>query len=83
MAMGRVILPMMFSLILLSSTPYLLMDAIAFLPETTGDTPVGGTMMPIDTTALLLGGARSILGWLVPVVAAGVGIGFVLVRRKF
>ena len=82
MAMGRVILPMMFSLILLS-TPYLLMDAIAFLPETTGDTPVGSTMVPIDTAALLLGGARSILGWLVPVVAAGVGIGFVLVRRKF
>jgi len=44
---------------------------------------VGGTMVPIDTTALLLAGVQSISMWMIPVVAAGVGIGFVLVRKKF
>jgi len=37
----------------------------------------------IDTTALLLAGVQSISMWMIPVVAAGVGIGvFVIKRRK-
>ena len=44
---------------------------------------VGGTMIPIDTTALLLAGVQSISMWMIPVVAAGIGIGiFVIKRRK-
>ncbi len=44
---------------------------------------VGGTMIPIDTTALLFAGVQSIWMWMIPVVAAGVGIGvFVIKRRK-
>jgi len=45
--------------------------------------PIGGTFVPIDTTTLLLAGVQSISMWLIPVVAAGVGIGvFVIIRRK-
>jgi len=44
---------------------------------------VGGSMVPIDTTALLLAGVQSISMWMIPVVIAGVGIGiFVIIRRK-
>ena len=44
---------------------------------------VGGTMIPIDTTALLLAGVQSISMWMIPVVAAGIVIGvFVIKRRK-
>jgi len=46
-------------------------------------TPVGGTMIPLDTTALLLAGVQSISMWMIPVVAAGIVIGiFVIKRRK-
>ncbi len=44
---------------------------------------VGGTMVPIDTTTLLLAGAQSIWMWMIPIVVAGIGIGvFVIKRRK-
>jgi len=46
-------------------------------------TSVGGTFIPIDTTALLLAGVQGISMWMIPVVAAGVAIGvFVIKRRK-
>jgi len=44
---------------------------------------IGGTMIPIDTTALLLAGAQMNAAWMIPVIAAGIGIGvFVIKRRK-
>ena len=44
---------------------------------------IGGTMIPIDTTALLLAGVQSNSMWMIPVVAAGIVIGvFVIKRRK-
>jgi len=47
----------------------------------TVEIPVGGTMIPIDTTALLLAGVQSISMWMIPVVIAGIGV-FVIKRRK-
>jgi len=45
--------------------------------------PIGGTLVPIDTTALLLASVQSISMWMIPVVAAGIAIGvFVIKRRK-
>jgi len=47
------------------------------------DNIIGGTLVPIDTTLLLLAGAQSISMWMIPVVAAGIGVGvFVIKRRK-
>jgi len=44
---------------------------------------VGGTLIEIDTTALLLAGVQSISMWMIPVVVAGIAIGvFVIKRRK-
>jgi len=55
------------------------LDAIAFIPDIT----IGGTLIPIDTTTLLLAGVQSISMWMIPVVAAGVGVSvFVIKRRK-
>jgi len=43
---------------------------------------VGGTSIPIDTTALLLAGVQSISMWMIPILA-GIGIGvFMIIRRK-
>jgi len=47
------------------------------------DSIIGGTLVSIDTTTLLLAGAQSISLWMIPVVAAGVGVSvFVIKRRK-
>ena len=43
--------------------------------------PVGGEMIPINTTSLLLAGTYSNASWMIPVIVSGIGIGFVIVRR--
>jgi hypothetical protein len=42
---------------------------------------IGGKIIPIDTTLLLLVGAQNIT-WLIPLALSAAGIGLVLVRRK-
>ncbi len=44
--------------------------------------PVGGTILPIDTTALLLAGAQMNAAWIIPAIIIASGIGIFLVRRK-
>jgi len=45
--------------------------------------PIGGEMIPIEITAVLLAGVQTNLAWMIPVVAAGIVIGvFVIKRRK-
>ena len=43
---------------------------------------VGGTLIPIESTSLLLAGLQTSAIWLAPVVISAAGIGIVLVRRK-
>ncbi len=43
---------------------------------------IGGTLLPIDTTALLLAGAQMNAVWMIPVVLSGIGIGLFVVSRK-
>ena len=45
--------------------------------------PIGGELLPIDTTALLLAGFQTNLAWIIPVALSAVGIGVILVRKKF
>jgi len=53
------------------------------VPATKTFPTVGGSMIPIDSIALLLAGVQSISMWMIPVVIAGVGISiFVAIRRK-
>ena len=42
---------------------------------------VGGEIIPIETTSLLLAGAQS-FSWMIPVVLSGIGIGLFVVSRK-
>ena len=44
-------------------------------------TVVGGELLPINSTALLLAGAQS-FSWMIPVIVSAVGIGLFVVSRK-
>ena len=46
------------------------------------DGVVGGEIIPIETTSLLLASAQS-FSWMIPVVLSVLGIGLILVRRKY
>jgi len=43
---------------------------------------IGGELLSIDSTALILAGAQS-FSWMIPVVLSGIGIGLFVVSRKF
>ncbi len=43
---------------------------------------IGGTVMPIDTTAMLLAGVQTNAAWMIPVIVSAVGIGLFVVSRK-
>ena len=43
---------------------------------------IGGEIIPIDQTALLLAGAQSVSMWMIPVVIAGIGIGVFVIKRR-
>jgi len=45
--------------------------------------PIGGELLPIDTTALLLVGIQTNLAWIIPVALSAVGIGIFVVKKKF
>ena len=42
---------------------------------------VGGSLIPIDTTMVLVAGAQSISAWMIPVIVAGIGIAIVIARK--
>jgi len=43
--------------------------------------PIGGTMIPIDSTSLLLAGAQMNAAWMIPVIVSAIGIGIVIARK--
>ncbi len=45
------------------------------------DGVVGGEIIPLETTSLILAGAQS-FSWMIPVVLSGIGIGLFVVSRK-
>lgn len=55
-------------------------DPNPFGPACTGQV-IGGEIIPIESTTLLLAGLQTSAIWLAPVVVSAVGIGLVLVRR--
>jgi len=42
---------------------------------------VGGEMMPVDSTALLVAGAQMNAAWMIPVIVSAIGIGIVIARK--
>ena len=59
-------------------------DGDDILFHLTGHSPnlIGGTLIPIDSTFLLLAGTQMTASWLIPVLVAGAGIVLVLVRKS-
>jgi hypothetical protein len=47
------------------------------------DIPVGGTLIPIDLTTLVLANLQTNLSWLAPILASALGIGIFVSRRYF
>ena len=42
---------------------------------------VGGSIIPIDTTSLLLAGTQMTASWMIPVIVAGIGFAIVIARK--
>jgi hypothetical protein len=42
---------------------------------------VGGEMIPLDTTMVLLAGSQMTASWMIPIIVSGIGIGIVLARK--
>ncbi len=57
-------------------------DDLACSVPDTGDSLVGGNIIPIDATALLLAGSYTAASWILPILVAGAGVIVVLVKRK-
>jgi len=45
--------------------------------------PIGGTVLPLDTTSLLLAGMQTNLAWMVPLALSAAGIGVFILKKKF
>jgi len=50
-------------------------------PIVTPQPPVGGKIIPIESTSLILAGAQT-FSWMIPVILSGIGIGLFVVSRK-
>jgi len=55
--------------------------AFTILLSMNGNGMVSGTIIPIDTTSLLLAGTQMTAAWMIPVIVAGIGIAVVLARK--
>ncbi len=42
---------------------------------------IGGELLPIDTTMVLLAGSQMIAAWMIPVIVAGIGFAIVILRK--
>ncbi len=42
---------------------------------------VGGDIIPLDTTMVLLAGTQTIIAWMIPVIVSAIGIGIVIARK--
>ena len=51
------------------------------LPGIVNPCPVGGELIPLDTTSLIVVGAQMNAAWMIPVIVSAIGIGIVLARK--
>jgi len=51
------------------------------LPGIVNQCPVGGELIPLDTSALILAGAQMNASWMIPVIVSAIGIGIVIARK--
>jgi len=51
------------------------------IPGIVNQCPVGGEMIPLDTTMILLAGTQMNAAWMIPVIVSAIGIGIVIARK--
>ena len=42
---------------------------------------VGGELIPLDTTMILVAGTQSVASWMIPVIVSGIGFAIVIARK--
>ena len=62
-----------------NSIPIIDMGAFEF--GTTPPMPVGGEIIPLDTTMVLVAGTQYTAAWMIPVLVSAIGIGIVIARK--
>ena len=62
--------------------PATIIQSVQIWTTSFDDILIGGTLIPIDRTSLLLAGAQMTAVWMIPVIVAGAGIGLVFVRKS-
>ncbi len=50
--------------------------------ESASGAPIGGNVIKLDTTPLIVAGAQMTASWMIPVIVSAVGIGLVIVRKS-
>jgi len=43
--------------------------------------PIGGELLPLDTTMVLLAGTHAVAAWMIPVIVSGIGFAIVIARK--
>jgi len=56
------------------------MLSVEYTVESSG-IAVGGEMIPLDTTMILVSGAQYTAAWMIPVIVSAIGIGIVIARK--
>ena len=62
----------------------IVVDTISFdgdEPPLPPSRPVGGELIPLDTTGLLVAGAQMNAAWMIPVIVSGIGFAIVIARK--
>ena len=63
------------------STGMIGVDNISILCNDFQTVAVGGELIPLDTSALLLAGSQMNAAWMIPVIVSAIGIGIVIARK--
>ena len=64
-----------------ANTVYISGEVGTILKTSFPEPVIGGIMIPIDTTALLLAGTQMTAAWLIPVIVSAIGFAIVILRK--
>ncbi len=56
-------------------------DTVTVFVDTKPSQPVGGELIPIDYTMVLVAGTQSTAAWMIPVIVSGIGFAIVIARK--
>ncbi len=59
----------------------LALNNFLFLNECAAPSAIGGDIIPLDSTMVLVAGSQYIAAWMIPVVVSAIGIGIVIARK--